>query len=181
MEALTPKSKHLALEARVDGLVQGSSGVQIVDALVDLPAGRLGRLQGDPGVLYLREEDGRLFGFVGTLVPEEPAGGSGSWEAMAAYAQFDQGDGTTIVSLEIPPDINVTAYATGLRAVLGRGPLVFDQYTDVPSGPGGLPLGHWGSIRQDVGQPAGAWAYIVRMTNEDVADLLHFELQHTPF
>lgn len=103
------------------------------------------------------------------------------WATLNAYAQLDQGDGTTIVSLEIPPDITVTAYASGMRVAVGEDVIALEQYGGVPGSLGEVPVWYWSSTRQDVTQPPGKYAFIVRLPNEALPSLLWFELEHTPY
>lgn len=175
------RAQFEALKAQVNQ-GGGGAGVQLVDALVDLPAGRMGRLRGEAGALFVREEDGRLFRFAGTFVEEEPVGGGTSyWQTMSAYTQVPLGDGTTIVSLVIPGEVNQTADALGLRIVTPEDIILLEQYLGIPATLEGLPLGQWSATQLDVGQPAGVYAYIIRLADDIASTFLWSEVELQPY
>lgn len=142
-----------------------------------------------PGLLRLtRTDESELYACLngeytaadGTPPGDSGGGGGGvTWAPLTEIQRADQGDDTTLISFEIPPEVNGGWYASGLRAVTGGSPLLFDAYPGSPSVPSLIAVGQWAATNGDVGQGSG-YAFAARLGNADLGGVTGFEVELTP-
>lgn len=107
-------------------------------------------------------------------------GGGATWETLTEIQRTDQGDGTVLVSFEIPAAATETAYVSALRGVTGGAPLLFQAYPGTPSAPGLIAVGQWAATNGDVGQGSG-YALAARVDQADLMTVTSFEAELTPY
>ncbi len=112
--------------------------------------------------------------------PPGDSGGGVTWETLTEIQRTEQGDGSTLVSFEIPAAATETAYISALRGVTGGAPLLFQAYPGTPSAPGLIAVGQWAATNGDVGQGSG-YALAARVDQADLGGVTSFEAELTPY
>ncbi|MDR6330616.1 hypothetical protein [Deinococcus soli (ex Cha et al. 2016)] len=143
-----------------------------------------------PGLLRLTRTDesevyaclnGEYTAADGTPPGDSGGGGGGvTWAPLTEIQRTDQGDGTVLVSFEIPAAATETAYVSALRGVTGGAPLLFEAYPGTPSAPGLIAVGQWAATNGDVGQGSG-YALAARVDQADLGGVTSFEAELTPY
>lgn len=108
-----------------------------------------------------------------------PPGAGPTWATLTEYGRADQGDDSTIVSFQIPTEVGSGWYTSGLRAQTAGSPIALTAYPGTPASPGLIAVGQWASTTASVGQSSG-YAYIVRLSNADLATVTAFQAELTP-